>query len=171
MAITGFEDFWKDGSEPMTPSEKKLCSVGRKWVYIFNRRKAKKLIPDNTWSPVIGNLISLDHSSRVGIIALEYGQRRIRDDQPVFGVVLHDAIEERQGGKIPDMDPAVVVLDRAVIHYQRGVVLDPDPDSSYCPLNNAGFQGALGPRKVNRVPKGVRIAHHRHGLQTEVAGV
>jgi hypothetical protein len=24
-----------------------LCSVGRKWVYIFNRRRAKKLIPDN----------------------------------------------------------------------------------------------------------------------------
>jgi hypothetical protein len=28
----------------MTLSEKKLCSVGRKWVYIFNRRKANKLI-------------------------------------------------------------------------------------------------------------------------------
>ena len=26
VAITGFEDFWKDGSEPMTLSEKELCS-------------------------------------------------------------------------------------------------------------------------------------------------
>ena len=42
-----FEDFWKGGSEPMTLSEIPLCSVGRKWVYIFNRRRAKKLIPDN----------------------------------------------------------------------------------------------------------------------------
>jgi hypothetical protein len=29
------------GSEPMILSEKTLCSVGRKWGYIFNRRKAK----------------------------------------------------------------------------------------------------------------------------------
>jgi hypothetical protein len=39
------EDFWKGGSEPMTISEKTLCSVGRKWVYIFDWRKPKKLIP------------------------------------------------------------------------------------------------------------------------------
>jgi len=25
---------------------KKWCSAGRKWVYIFNRRKGKRLIPD-----------------------------------------------------------------------------------------------------------------------------
>ena len=36
------------GSEAMTLSEKKLCSVGRKRVYIFNRREVKKLIPVNT---------------------------------------------------------------------------------------------------------------------------
>ena len=29
----------------MVLSEKTLYSVGRRWVYIFNRRKAKKLIP------------------------------------------------------------------------------------------------------------------------------
>ncbi len=34
MVATGFEDFWKGGSEPMTLSEKTLCSVGRKWMYI-----------------------------------------------------------------------------------------------------------------------------------------
>ena len=44
-ATTGFEDFWKGGSEPMTLSEKKLCSVGPKRMYIFDCRKAKKLIP------------------------------------------------------------------------------------------------------------------------------
>jgi hypothetical protein len=35
----------RGGSEPMTLSEITLRSVGRKWVYIFDRRKAKKLIP------------------------------------------------------------------------------------------------------------------------------
>jgi hypothetical protein len=30
VATTGFEDFWKGGSEPMILSEKTLCSVGRK---------------------------------------------------------------------------------------------------------------------------------------------
>jgi len=30
------------------PLGEKGCSVGRKWVYIFNRRKAEKLIPGNT---------------------------------------------------------------------------------------------------------------------------
>jgi hypothetical protein len=33
---------WKGGSEPITLSEKKLCPVGRKWVYISNRWKSKK---------------------------------------------------------------------------------------------------------------------------------
>jgi len=45
VATAGFEDFWKGGSEPMTLSEKKLCSVGPKRMYIFDCRKAKKLIP------------------------------------------------------------------------------------------------------------------------------
>ena len=31
---------------PMTLSEKKACSVGPQWVYIFNRWNAKKLILD-----------------------------------------------------------------------------------------------------------------------------
>ena len=31
----------------MTLWERKLSSVGRKWVYAFNPRKAKKLIPAN----------------------------------------------------------------------------------------------------------------------------
>jgi hypothetical protein len=30
-----FEDFQKSSSEPMPLSEKKLCSVGPKWVYIL----------------------------------------------------------------------------------------------------------------------------------------
>ena len=30
----------------MVLSEKTLYSLGRRWVYIFNRRKAKKEIPD-----------------------------------------------------------------------------------------------------------------------------
>ena len=29
----------------MALSEEKLCSVGCKWMYTFNRREAKKLIP------------------------------------------------------------------------------------------------------------------------------
>jgi hypothetical protein len=41
----GFGDFWKGGSEPMSLSKKTLCPVGRKWMYISNRRRAKKLIP------------------------------------------------------------------------------------------------------------------------------
>jgi len=45
VAIAGLEDFWKGGSEPITLAEKKLRSVGRKWVYLFNRAKARKLIP------------------------------------------------------------------------------------------------------------------------------
>jgi hypothetical protein len=44
-ATTGVQDFWTSGSQQMNLSEEKLCSVGRKWVYIFNRWKAKKLIP------------------------------------------------------------------------------------------------------------------------------
>ena len=35
----------KGRSELMVLSEKTLYSVGRRWVYIFNRRKAKKKIP------------------------------------------------------------------------------------------------------------------------------
>ena len=35
----------KGGWEPMALSEEKLCSVGCKWMYTFNRREAKKLIP------------------------------------------------------------------------------------------------------------------------------
>jgi hypothetical protein len=31
VATTGLQDFWKGGPESMTLSEKKLCSVGRKW--------------------------------------------------------------------------------------------------------------------------------------------
>ena len=45
VATTGFEDFWKGGSESMTLSEKQLRSVERKGVNIFNRRKTKRLIP------------------------------------------------------------------------------------------------------------------------------
>jgi len=45
VTITGFEDFSKGGLEPITLSEEKLWSIGRKWVYIFNRQKSKKLIP------------------------------------------------------------------------------------------------------------------------------
>jgi hypothetical protein len=45
VATTGFEGFWKGGSEPMTLSEKILCSVGPKRMYIFDCRKAKKSIP------------------------------------------------------------------------------------------------------------------------------
>ena len=62
VATTGFEDFWKGGSEPITLSEKKLCSVGRKWEYAFNRRKAKKLIPD--W--IAGRGLSGEHRVEIG---------------------------------------------------------------------------------------------------------
>ncbi|OFW27043.1 MAG: hypothetical protein A3J28_11780 [Acidobacteria bacterium RIFCSPLOWO2_12_FULL_60_22] len=47
MATAGFEDLWKGGSEPITLSEKDLCSVGRKWVYTFYHRKGERLIPGN----------------------------------------------------------------------------------------------------------------------------
>jgi hypothetical protein len=49
VATRGFEDFWKGGSEPMILSKQKLCSVGPKRIYIFDCRKAIKLIPDNEW--------------------------------------------------------------------------------------------------------------------------
>ena len=45
VVATGREDFWKGGSEPMAQSEKQSYSVGRRWGYIFNCRKAKKEIP------------------------------------------------------------------------------------------------------------------------------
>ena len=52
MVETGREGFGKAGSEPMDLSEKKSCSVGSEWVYIFNRRKAKKEISadHNQWT-------------------------------------------------------------------------------------------------------------------------
>src|SRR5512134_888401 len=49
VVATGREAFGKGGSEVMALSEKKSYSVGRKWVYILNRRKAKKEIPDKTY--------------------------------------------------------------------------------------------------------------------------
>jgi hypothetical protein len=45
VATTSLEDFSKGGAGPMTHSEKKLSLVARKWIYSFNCRKAKKLIP------------------------------------------------------------------------------------------------------------------------------
>jgi hypothetical protein len=48
VATTGLQDFSKGGPEPMTLSEKQLCSVGRKWEYSFIRQNAKKLIPVRT---------------------------------------------------------------------------------------------------------------------------
>ena len=45
VVATGREDFWKGDFEPMALSEKQSYSLGCRWVYIFNRRKAKKEIP------------------------------------------------------------------------------------------------------------------------------
>ena len=39
----------------MVLSEKKLYSVGRRWVYIFTRRKAKKEIPAKLFSCQCGD--------------------------------------------------------------------------------------------------------------------
>jgi len=39
---TGRKDFGKGGLGAMTFSEKKSCSVGSPWVYIFDCRNAKK---------------------------------------------------------------------------------------------------------------------------------
>jgi len=38
--------FWKHRSEPTTLLEKRGSSIGRKWVYTFNRPKANKSILD-----------------------------------------------------------------------------------------------------------------------------
>ena len=43
--LDGFRGPRKGRSELMVLSEETLYSVGRRWVYIFNRRKAKKEIP------------------------------------------------------------------------------------------------------------------------------
>ena len=43
--MDGFRGPRKGRSELMVLSEKKLYSLGRRCVYIFNRRKAKKEIP------------------------------------------------------------------------------------------------------------------------------
>ena len=43
----------KGGWEPMALSEEKLCSVGCKWMYTFNRREAKKLIPARPVSQLV----------------------------------------------------------------------------------------------------------------------
>ncbi len=47
MAETRFEDPGKPGggSEPKALWKKEMRSLGPKWMYIFNCRKAKKLIP------------------------------------------------------------------------------------------------------------------------------
>ena len=37
----------------MVLSEKTLYSLGRRCVYIFKRRKAKKEIPDKSWNPYL----------------------------------------------------------------------------------------------------------------------
>ena len=42
---TSRKHFWMGGSEQAALSEKKVCSVAPKCVYIFNRRRAKKEIP------------------------------------------------------------------------------------------------------------------------------
>ena len=47
VVATGREDFRKGGSEPMALSEKQSYSVGRRRMYIFYHRKAKKEIPVN----------------------------------------------------------------------------------------------------------------------------
>jgi hypothetical protein len=39
--------------------DQELCSVGRKWLYIFNRRKDKKLIPDKSLTSWVRVLIDL----------------------------------------------------------------------------------------------------------------
>ena len=46
--MDGFRGPRKGRSEPMVLSEKTLYSLGRRCVYIFNRRKAKKEIPVNS---------------------------------------------------------------------------------------------------------------------------
>ena len=46
--MDGFRGPRKGRSEPMVLSEKTLYSLGRRCVYIFNRRKAKKEIPDKS---------------------------------------------------------------------------------------------------------------------------
>ena len=45
--LDGFRGPRKGRSEPMVLSEKTLYSLGRRCVYIFNRRKAKKEIPND----------------------------------------------------------------------------------------------------------------------------
>ena len=40
----------------MVLSEKTLYSVGRRWVYIFNRRKAKKEIPVDYSRKLLGRV-------------------------------------------------------------------------------------------------------------------
>jgi hypothetical protein len=69
VATTGFKDFWKGGSEPMARSEKTSCSVGPKWMYAFDCRKAKKLIPVEAgfvWSPKQIFTPSLNQARRRG---------------------------------------------------------------------------------------------------------
>ena len=51
VVTTGFEDFRKDGSGPMTLLERKGGSVGGKWLYSFNRQNGKKLIPVYGFEP------------------------------------------------------------------------------------------------------------------------
>ncbi len=51
---TGFQDPKRGGWEPTALSEKDLCSVGPKWVYIFDCQEAKKFIPakcPHAWHP------------------------------------------------------------------------------------------------------------------------
>jgi hypothetical protein len=41
VATWGFEEFWKGGSEPITLSEKKICSVGRTGCMLLIAGEAK----------------------------------------------------------------------------------------------------------------------------------
>ena len=56
----------------MALSEKTLYSVGRRWVYIFNRRKAKKEIPANRLFSAGGYLPSVGNAAFSPHLILRY---------------------------------------------------------------------------------------------------
>ena len=77
--MDGFRGPRKGRSELMVLSEKTLYSVGRRCVYIFNHRKAKKEIPDN---------MPLKHSESLGrrcvyIFNHRKAKKEIPDNMPL----------------------------------------------------------------------------------------
>ena len=114
----------------MVPSEEKLYSLGRRCVYIFNRRKAKKEIPDD--KHLVAEEIKTPaefYESPVGQSFVKVQPRLISESlpvvvarlRPIAGLVFQELVEEFPELGIPSNEVMVVgnlrVINIACITY------------------------------------------------------